>query len=126
MSTSREEVLETHLRYVGTAEIFINKDASWSVGLNTSSLVPVHFGPYTAINDDTFGFSAVAVDKTATGYTLYVRSDADLNTLVEVKVSNTGEVDAASIALLSKPQLYAAEDAVKFDLNDNGSIGPDP
>lgn len=123
MSASKEDVLETHLRYAGSAELFINRDASWSIGPDTKSLVPVHFGPYTAINDDTFGFSAVAVDKTDTGYTLYVRADADDNTVVEVKVSLTGEVDASSISLLSTSQLEAAEDKIKCDLNDSGGYG---
>ncbi len=123
MSASKEEVVETHLRYAGSAELFINKDASWSIGPNTKSLVPVHFGPYSAINDDTFGFSAVAVDKTATGYSLWVRADADKNTIVEVKVSLTGEVDASSIAVLTKTQMESTEDRIKFDLNGSGGFG---
>lgn len=123
MSTSKEEVVETHLRYSGTAQLFINKDASWSIGPSTKALVPVHFGPYSTINDDTFGFSAVAVDKTSTGYSLWVRADADKNTIVEVKVSLTGEVDPASISVLGKTQMESTEDRIKFDLNGSGGFG---
>lgn len=125
MTTSREDVLETHLRYAGTGQIFINKDASWSIGPSTTELVPVHFGPFASINDDTFGFSAVAVDRTANGYLLYVRSDADKNTLIEVRAAGSGEVDPNSVTVLSRTQLFAAEERLKFDLNGNGSIGAD-
>lgn len=126
MSDSKEDVVETHLRYAGNgAELYINQDASWSIGTSTKTLVPVHFGSFTAIDDDTFGFSAVCVEKTSTGFTLYVRSDADENTLVQVKVSATGEVDAASIELMSSAELYEAEDKLKTDLNDNGTYGSD-
>jgi hypothetical protein len=123
MSATKEEVVETHLRYAGSAQLFINKDASWSIGPNTKALVPVHFGQYAAINDDTFGFSAVAVEKTDAGYTLWVRAEADKNTIVEVKVSATGEVDASSITQLSRQQVEATEERIKFDLNGSGGYG---
>ena len=114
MSSSKPEVLEAYSRYIGTAELFINTDASWSIGPNTKSLVPVHFGDIAKINDDTFGFSAVAVESSGTGYTLYVRSDADGATIVQVKIDAAGAVDAASITVLGADQLYGAENSTGF------------
>lgn len=125
-NTSVEPVLEPHTRYVGTAQLFINGDASWSIGPDTQNLVKVRFADITSINDGTFGFSAIAVDKTGTGYTLYVKSDADGETIVEVKVDATGNVDPASLALLTDAQIYAAENTLSFDINGNGGFGAEP
>ncbi len=127
MSTSNENVLEPHARYFsGTAMLFINTDASWSIGPNTKSLVKVTFGDFKAINDDTFLVSAISVESDGQGgYKLFVRSNADSNTIIQVAVDAAGNVDAASIAVLSKAQLYAAEDQYKVDLNGSGSYGGD-
>ena len=123
---SIENVLEPHARYVGTAQLFINTDASWSIGPDTNSLVKVRFADITSINDGTFGFSAIAVEKTSTGYNLYVKSDADGQTIVEVKVDASGNVDPASVALLTSDQVYQAENSLAFDLNGNGGFGAEP
>lgn len=126
MSSSKPEVLEAYSRYIGTAELFINTDASWSIGPNTMSLVQVYFGDIAKINDDTFGFSAVAVESSGTGYTLYVRSDADGATIVQVKIDAAGAVDAASITVLGADQLYGAENSTGKDLNNSGGLGAEP
>lgn len=124
MSASLEQVLEPHSRHIGSAQLFINADASWSVGPSTNALVKVRLGEFKTINDDTFGFSAVAVESNGHGgYRLFVRSDAQNDTLVEVSVSATGEVDPASVAVLTKTQMYALEDQYHIDLNDNGGFG---
>ena len=127
MSSSKEDVVESHLRYVGTAQLFINLDASWSVGLDTKSLVKVQFGSLASIDDDSFGFSAIGVEKAeGGGYKLYAQSDADENTIVEVAVNAAGVVDAASLKVLSNEQIYQLEALYNVDMNDSGGVGGEP
>lgn len=127
MATVPQEVLEPYARHAGTATLYINGDASWSVGPNAKALIKVTFGDIKSINDSTFGFSAVAAERTASGgYKLFVRSDIDDNVLVEVAVNAAGEVDAASIAVLSDALLYSYENELKVDLNNSGSFGSEP
>lgn len=125
MPSSNPLVIETHARHLGNGVmLFINADASWSVGPNSKSLVKVKMGSITSITDDTFGFSAVAVESDGKGgYRLFVRSDAQNDTLVEVSVGANGEVAASSVKVLTKAELYAAENQFKIDLNDNGGFG---
>lgn len=126
MSTTKPDVLEPQSRYIGTAQLYITKDGSWSIGTDTKTLVQVRFGDIARIDDSTFGFSAVAVDKTSSGYRLFVKSDADGATIVEVKVDASGNVDPASVAVLTSAQVYAAENTLAFDLNGNGGLGAEP
>lgn len=128
MPSSNPIVIEPFARHITSgAALFINPDASWSVGPNTKDLVKVKLGSTTSITDDTFGFSAVAVASDGKGgYRLFVRMDAQNDTIVEVAVAASGEVNPASVTALTKSQMYAAEDQLKVDLNDNGGFGADP
>ena len=127
MTASKENVIEPHARQLTGAVLYINTDASWSVGLNTNKLVKVTFADITSINDDTFGYSAVAVEPDGKGgYRLFVRSDANNDAIVEVAVNAAGKVDPASVTALTKAQMYAVETQYKLDLNDNGGFGDHP
>ncbi len=127
MASTKERVIEPHARHIGSAQLFINADASWSVGPSTRSLVKVTFGDIKSIDDTTFGFSSLAVETDGKGgYRLFVRSDSANDTIVEVTVNAAGQVDAASVTLLSQAQLYAVENQFKLDLNDNGGFGDEP
>lgn len=125
MST-KPNVLEPHLRHAGSAILYIDTNAAWYVGTSVQSLVKVQFGTITAIDDSTFGFSALAVEKDGDGYRLWVRSDTSDQTIVEVKVGATGQVDAASLAVLTRDQTFAVENQYKVDLDDSDSFGGDP
>lgn len=130
MASSNPIVVEPFARHITTgAALFINPDASWSIGptANTKDLVKVKLGSNTSITDDTYGFSAVAVAADGKGgFRLFVRLDAQNDTIVEVAVAANGEVNPASVAMLTSAQMYAAEDQLKVDLNDNGGFGDGP
>lgn len=127
MAFTKENVLEPHLRYAGSALLYIDTSAAWSIGRNVNALVKVQFGDIKSIDDSTFGFSALAVEvDPAGGYKLYVRSDTSDTTIVEVKVSATGQVDAASIAALTRDQVFAVENLYSVDLDDSGGYGGEP
>jgi hypothetical protein len=124
MPTLKEQVTEAYARNIGSAMLIINGDASWSIGPSMVSAVPVTFADITAIDDSTFGFSAIAAESDGRGgYRLFVRNDEDEDMIVEVKVGANGHVDPASVAVLSQAQLFAAEDQFGIDLNDSGGFG---
>lgn len=125
MST-KPNVLEPHLRHAGSAILYIDTNAAWYVGTSVQSLVKVQFGTITAIDDSTFGFSALAAEKDGDGYRLWVRSDTNDQVIVEVKVNAAGQVDAASLAVLTREQTYAVENQYKVDLDDSDSFGDEP
>ncbi len=129
-STTNELILESNVRHIGSggALLFINSDNSWSVGLNTNALVKVHFGAYKSITDGTFGYSAESIEKASSGngYTLYLRSDADNSQIVQVAVDATGNVDGASIQVLTNEQKYQAEISTGVDLDGSGGLGGAP
>jgi hypothetical protein len=127
MPTVADVSLESHIRYSGNAILYVNTDNSWSVGLNTNALSKIQFGSYTSITDDTFGFSATAVEKaSAGGYTLFLRSNADNSTIVQVSLDAHGQVDPASVAALTQSQIDSTESTLSFDLNGNGGFGSAP
>lgn len=131
MSSSLNElVIEPNIRYFGKggALLYINNDDSWSVGLNTRTLVNVHFGSYTEITDETFGYSAVSIEKSSSGsgYRLFVRSDADNSQIIEVAVDATGKVDSESISSLTREQMYQIEVSSGVDLDNNEGLGDAP
>lgn len=124
MANAKVEELEPHARHIGSAMLVINTDASWSVGATLATAVKVTFADITAIDDSTFGFSAVAVERNGTGgYRLFVRSDLDEDVIIEVAVDAAGRVDPASVAVLTQAQLFATEEQYKVDLNDSGGFG---
>lgn len=128
MASTKEDVLEPHARHIGNGSmLFINTDASWSVGRNVNNLVKVSFGATASIDDTTFGFSAVAVESDGKGgWRLFVRSDEQNDTIVAVNVAANGQVDPASVGVLTREQLWQAENQYKIDLNDNGGFGDEP
>ncbi len=128
MPTGKESVVEPSVRFLGDgAVLFINDDFSWSVGLNTNALVKVQFGDTKAIDDSTYGFSAMSVEKLSTGgYKLFVRSDADNKTIVEVFLDAQGQVSAESIKALSVAEMRSTEDRLGVDLDGNGGFGDGP
>jgi hypothetical protein len=123
MPTTKVEVLEPHARHIGSAMLVITADGSWAVGTTMANAVKVSLPGVPAIDDSTFGYSAVAVEKDGTGYSLFVRSDEDEDLLVQVRLDSSGRADAASLALLQGASLYAAEEQYKVDLNDSGGFG---
>lgn len=126
MLNAKVEVLEPQVRYIGSATLLANTDASWSIGPDPTHLVKVTFSG-AAVDDSTFGFSAVAAESNGQGgYRLFVRNDADNNMIVEVKVNAAGHVDPTSVAVLDKAQTFAVEDQYKVDLNDSGGFGSGP
>lgn len=121
----KQVVVETHLRSVSSASLYINADDSWSVGLNVNNLVKVNYGNLTSIDDTTFDFSAVDVEKLpGGGYRLFVESDNDPNTIVQADLDATGKVINA--VALSQEQMFAAETQFGVDLNGNGGFGSAP
>ena len=92
MATTKVEVLEPHARHIGSAMLVITADGSWAVGTSMASAVKVSLGTVTSIDDSTFGWSAVAVEKDGSGYTLFVRNDEDEDQIVQVRVRPTGLV----------------------------------
>lgn len=127
MPTVADVVVESHVRYLGNAILYVNSDNSWSVGLNTNALAKVQLGSHTSITDDTFGYSALAVEKAASGgYTLFVRSNADNSTIVQVSLDAHGQADPASVAALTNSQVDSTESTLSFDLNGNGGFGSAP
>lgn len=123
MATTKVEVLEPHARHIGSAMLVITADGSWAVGTSMAGAVKVSLGTVTSIDDSTFGWSAVAVEKDGSGYTLFVRNDEDEDQLLQVRLDGAGRADAASLALLQGASLYAAEEQYKVDLNDSGGFG---
>ena len=123
MTTTKVEVLEPHARHIGSAMLVITADGSWAVGTSMATAVKVSLGTVTSIDDSTFGWSAVAVEKDGSGYTLFVRNDEDEDQLLQVRLDSAGRADAASLALLQGASLYAAEEQYKVDLNDSGGFG---
>jgi hypothetical protein len=123
MPTTKVEVLEPHARHIGSAMLVITADGSWAVGTSMASAVKVSLGTVTSIDDSTFGWSAVAVEKDGSGYTLFVRNDEDEDQIVQVRLDSAGRADAASLSLLQGASLYAAEEQYKVDLNDSGGFG---
>lgn len=119
-------LLEPHARHIGSAVLYLNADGSWSVGPNTGNLVKVSYDTIRSIDDSTFGFSALAAERDGAGYRLWVRSDAQNDTIVEVRLNAAGQADPASVKVLTPAELFAAEDQWKLDLNDSGSFGSDP
>ena len=123
MATTKVEVLEPHARHIGSAMLVITADGSWAVGTSMATAVKVSLGAVTSIDDSTFGWSAVAVEKDGSGYKLFVRNDDDEDLLVQVHLDSAGRADAASLAVLAGDALYAAEEQYKVDLNDSGGFG---
>lgn len=123
MAIEQVEVLEPHARHIGSAMLVITADGSWAVGTTMGNAVKVSLGETTAITDETFAFSAVAVEKDGTGYRLFVRSDGDEDVIVQVALDAQGRADAASLAVLQGASLYAAEEQYQLDLNDSGGFG---
>ncbi len=116
--------LEPHARHIGSAMVVINGDSTWSIGTSLATAVKIQYAGFSSIEDATFGWSAVAAESNGRGgYRLFVRNDADRNAIIEVAVDASGRVDAASLALLSTAQLFAAEDLFSIDLNDSGGFG---
>jgi hypothetical protein len=124
MATTKTETLEAHARHIGSAMLVINPDSSWSIGTTMANAVKVRLGDIAAIDDSTFGWSAVAAEGNGNGgYRLWVRNDEDEDLIVEVSVDATGRVDAGSLAVLQAAQMYAVEEQFKIDLNDSGGFG---
>jgi hypothetical protein len=123
MPTTKVEVLEPHARHVGSAMLVITSDGSWAVGTTMANAVKVSLDGVASIDDSTFGYSAVAVEKEGSGYTLFVRNDEDEDQLLQVRLDATGRADASSLAMLQGASLYAAEEQYKVDLNDSGGFG---
>jgi hypothetical protein len=123
MPTTKVEVLEPHARHIGSAMLVITADGSWAVGTTMANAVKVSLPGVPSIDDSTFGYSAVAVEKDGSGYTLFVRNDEDEDQLLQVRLDSTGRADASSLALLQGASLYAAEEQYKIDLNDSGGFG---
>ena len=123
MTTTKVEVLEPHARHIGSAMLVITADGSWAVGTSMATAVKVSLGTVTSIDDSTFGWSAVAVEKDGSGYTLFVRNDEDEDQVLQVRLDSAGRADAASLSLLQGASLYAAEEQYKVDLNDSGGFG---
>lgn len=123
MPTTKVEVLEPHARHIGSAMLVINGDGSWSVGTTMANAVKVTLPGVPSIDDSTFGFSAVAVEKDGSGYKLFVRNDEDEDQVVQVNLDAAGHADASSLAVLQGASLYAAEEQYKVDLNDSGGFG---
>jgi hypothetical protein len=123
MPTTKVEVLEPHARHIGSAMLVITADGSWAVGTTMANAVKVTLPGVASIDDSTFGYSAVAVEKDGTGYTLFVRNDEDEDQLLQVRLDSSGGADASSLALLQGASLYAAEEQYKIDLNDSGGFG---
>lgn len=127
MPSPKVETLEPHARYIGSVMLIVNADSSWSIGTSLTSAVKVSFGDIAAIDDSTFGYSAMAVAPNGQGgYRLWVRSDEDEDQIVEVAVAASGKVDPASVRVLSTAEMYAVEDQFKVDLNDSGGFGSGP
>ena len=128
MPTPNENVLEPYARYVASgAMLYVNGDGSWSIGTTTRTLKPVTAEGFGAIGDSTFGWSAKAVESDGQGgWKLYVGNDTDEDMVATVTVSAAGEVSLASVAVLSGAQMYAAEEALAFDLNESGGFGSGP
>ena len=123
MATTKVEVLEPHARHIGSAMLVITADGSWAVGTTMATAVKVSLDGVASIDDATFGYSAVAVEKDGSGYILFVRSDEDEDQLVQVRLDAAGRADASSLALLQGASLYAAEEQYQVDLNDSGGFG---
>jgi hypothetical protein len=123
MPTTKVEVLEPHARHIGSAMLVITADGSWAVGTTMANAVKVSLPGVPSIDDSTFGFSAVAVEKDGSGYTLFVRNDEDEDQLLQVRLDAAGHADASSLAVLQGASLYAAEEQYKVDLNDSGGFG---
>jgi hypothetical protein len=123
MATTKVEVLEPHARHIGSAMLVITSDGSWAVGTTMANAVKVSLDGVASIDDSTFGYSAVAVEKEGSGYTLFVRNDEDEDQLLQVRLDATGRADASSLAMLQGASLYAAEEQYQVDLNDSGGFG---
>lgn len=123
MPTAKVEVLEPHARHIGSAMLVITGDGSWAVGTTMANAVKVSLDGLASIDDSTFGWSAVAVEKDGTGYKLFVRSDEDEDLLAQIMLDSAGRADASTLAVLQGAALYAAEEQYKLDLNDSGAFG---
>lgn len=123
MATTKVEVLEPHARHIGSAMLVITADGSWAVGTTMANAVKVSLDGVASIDDSTFGYSAVAVEKDGSGYVLFVRNDEDEDQLVQVRLDAAGRADASSLAVLQGASLYAAEEQYQVDLNDSGGFG---
>ena len=123
-TSSKEDVLEPHSRHIGTATVYINTDASWSIGPTPTQLVRVTYDTILNINDDTFGYSAIAAESNFRGgYRLFVRSNESNDTIVEVSIGADGKADPASVTALTQAQMFAIEESLQLDLNESGGYG---
>jgi len=129
MPTLNEQVIEPNIRHIGTggAILFINADESWSVGMKMNQLVKVQFATIESITDETFDFSAVSIENASNGgYRLFVRSDAEKSQVAEVTVSATGQIDLASVHVLTRDEMFSVETASGVDLDGSGGVGGGP
>jgi len=127
MPTTPENVLESYARYVApNVMLYLNGDGSWSVGTTTRSLVPVTAAGIGAVGDATFGWSAVALEAEGAGWRLYARNDEDEDLLASVLLNAGGQIDLASVQVLSAAQLFALEERLHVDLNESGGFGAGP
>jgi Calpain family cysteine protease len=127
MPTIKDSTLEPHARHIGSVMLIENADFSWSIGTALNNAVKVQFGDISAIDDSTFGYSAMAAESNGQGgYRLFVRSDEDEDLIVEVRVDAAGKVDPASVRALSAAEMYAVEEQYKIDLNESGGFGAGP
>jgi len=129
MSTLKEQVLEPNIRYINSdgTVLFINADESWSVGTNTNALIKVQFATNTSITDETFNFSAVAIESASNGgFRLFVQSDDDQSEIIEVSVSKSGQVDPESVHMLTRDEMFLAETYMNTDFDESGGVGSGP
>jgi len=128
MSTStidRDVSTVASARHIGTAILYISTDGIWSVGQKgqkVSEYQTLKFGGNSAINDDTFEFTALTAElRDEGGYVLYLQSNANTDAFVEVYADLQGNITGGKP--LSQAEFYAAEVKWGVDLNENGGLG---
>lgn len=125
MFIDKDAVLETYARYLNSAVLVIRTDGTWAVGnagQRTDTLVSVSTLEVARIHDDSFEYTAIAVETNPanSGYTLLAESNLD-GSYVAAQLSAQGRV--LSVENISEEQLLAAEVKYGQDFNDNGGIG---
>lgn len=122
--THRDTVVETHARYIGRdAVLFIGADGTWFVGNRSETISQYRQVRVNgqAVHDDSYEYTALAVEKTAQGYTLYAQSNDDGNVFVAAELDPQGHF--LSARTLTTEEFYALETRLALDLNESGGIG---
>lgn len=114
--------VEGRARYIDQAILYVDARESWKVGDFGQTIAEYRAITYQGVPlSDAIGVVALAVDKTADGYTLYATSSSGTREFYSARLDHAGSV--LEVRALDDRELIQTEIALGTDLNGNGGIG---